>query len=911
MAESGNNIHQNNNNITSTPGDYIYWRQIINTDIDKKVIETNQEFLFPNAQPVSDFIRKGFIITNTKDTYYAFCEQGDITAFTVLQNNTMDNVEFTDLNYETSRKNSSSSNEVFVKKGTPIINTLKKIINFPNKRSEKGSYESINSLDSIDKEFTNKIKGLTKQNKILNDELEIRKDNIKNLEEIIKTNISIMKDENVKNSNEITFWRDSYDECFEKLTNNDEQLASMEMKIEGLMNQNAELNTKLENTNSYEQLCSMKSKYEGLKKQNENIQLENTKLILENKQLQEMKMKYNKIKNEKEILDVENKELNIVLKKYEHLQERINKIEQSEKNIVISEKKVTKMETELKKAIKTISADKNPTRQVTPKREKGNDQATNQYCNSVTSYDERYSNSDSEDSYFCREKKKKNRRRASYVHQQNISRRPTPRPVTPNIEANSDQSSNNNTNELKMILDTFEKTVQNERNAQYVQTISGLNAMQENFDKMLSKSNLQHSIASVNKTLTATDIRLPQGQGLTIINQWITLVERANQDEAARKDIFLRKTEQNVVTLLGGDKECAKLTWDDIKKKLRAKITESDPIEKVIELRKFVWTGEQDPLAFATILKDKYETASSNEKLPKSFEEILILNLVEKMNPYNKETWKDLLKREHDNTINRLCKAWNNKGRAYLFDSKEIIKSSLQKNILDEGMVNTLQYNISTSTDNDNKKVQNIVENKTQTGNDYMFVPNTYGYPQHVWQNAPIYPGGSMPFPTMGAYGCSQLPINTIQNKPPQKQPYRNQNKEGQQHPYRPQNRQEYRPPNNKRELRRESRKNWSDWICYHCGDRNQCLYYACNKCGKESQKHQKPKESWQCRHTTCKLSKNIWERDRWCIGCGNPNPVFPELYPREPGMGFYVYPRAKRGEYTETKNVIEPRDNQ
>ena len=100
-------------------------------------------------------------------------------------------------------------------------------------------------------------------------------------------------------------------------------------------------------------------------------------------------------------------------------------------------------------------------------------------------------------------------------------------------------------------------------------------------------------------------------------------------------------------------------------------ITEVDPVERLIELRKYEWKGDLEPLVFKLNLKNKYDKLSNIKKPEIEFNEMLIMNIISRIRQDKKEIFKTLLKKDIDGTINYMCKLFNEKGPSYYFDADD------------------------------------------------------------------------------------------------------------------------------------------------------------------------------------------------------------------------------------------------
>ena len=145
--------------------------------------------------------------------------------------------------------------------------------------------------------------------------------------------------------------------------------------------------------------------------------------------------------------------------------------------------------------------------------------------------------------------------------------------MTPTMKKNSPilntqqsaRPSNLNQESMKHMLDSFTLNLQEERSNNMESQLKGLEILQNNLKKIADKSDLQRSLASITSNLDSNEIRAPNGQGIFAINKYISQIEKADMDEGVRKILFTTKTDQSVITLLGGENTIKDLEWCEIK----------------------------------------------------------------------------------------------------------------------------------------------------------------------------------------------------------------------------------------------------------------------------------------------------------------------------------------------------------
>ena len=653
------------------------------------------------------------------------------------------------------------------------------------------------------------------------------------------------------------------------IENKDIEIHSYRSKISLL---NSEL-ARCENVKDNE-LRKIKEQCKCVELQSENIRLKQRLKTSESLKSELTSMEHKNIMLEEEITKLKrkcdkNENLKIKLKTAEDacesLSERINKLETTERKLEIKSKECDSLSEELKNLIKDLDVAA---------------QNRNIDNRKIKYSDEINSGSDSDDSYYGKSPKQ--------IQES-----------SPN-SANNSSIKSDNSDSMKDMLKCFKEELQAERAATLENQEKGMNILQKNFKTLVGVSDITRILKSIKNTLKATDIRMAHGAGLYHVSNWIRKVEMATKDDEARKSMIWLKAESGVITLIGGESKCSSYSWEDIKKHLKGAITETDPIEVLQELRRHHWLGHEDPLAFATSLRDRYDCTIAGVTLPKSYEDILFHNLTKKMNNTSRSLWRELLSMGNQDSLIKLAKVWNTKGRSHLFDDEDNVTRA-------GGNINTVSSG-SYSLDPYDRNVDSTI------------------------------PTPNMPFPTMGVQRDSHRQeafsreANTSKSasrdelyhgkndpntsKNMYSNPYRSQdvrysNQYYQQHrrPRYEENYSYHQSGSQRREERKNETNKWRDWLCHGCSSHNQKYFYKCYRCDKEAQKHQIPPNSWQCRGKGCKYPRNYWIKDSWCYGCIYPNPAKSDLKPADyPFHNQTLYERSPPGTFRKTEEVIQPK---
>ena len=116
-------------------------------------------------------------------------------------------------------------------------------------------------------------------------------------------------------------------------------------------------------------------------------------------------------------------------------------------------------------------------------------------------------------------------------------------------------------------------------------------------------------------------------KGLKHLNDWIKEVELLASSDWTRVQMIKLAAQPSVLDLIGIEKEeLKKLTWEDMKKLLVDTIPELDPWKAARHLMDKPMTADDNILAFAANLKEKYKDicrATRQEELQPGYNQIL------------------------------------------------------------------------------------------------------------------------------------------------------------------------------------------------------------------------------------------------------------------------------------------------
>ena len=347
-------------------------------------------------------------------------------------------------------------------------------------------------------------------------------------------------------------------------------------------------------------------------------------------------------------------------------------------------------------------------------------------------------------------------------------------------------------------------------------------------------------------------------KGLKHLNDWIKEVELLASSDRTRVQMIKLAAQPSVLDLIGIEKEeeLKNLTWEDLKKLLVDTIPELDPWKAARHLMEKPMTANDNILAFAANLKEKYKEvcrATKQEELPPGYNQILAAAVLGNMDFKAKWTYRNSILTDPAGTIKQM---------AYFFNQSEDYKRSLfenaSKSVGQEGAVTGGKRTDTTQYEKSNYVVPDMTPAPVQ----------------------PTYPMMSMSTHAGGMYATEEtthvVHVNTA--TPVTSTPYMERHQVEV-----PDVRQNgfltgshHIEGNGSRspisERRRICFRQWQDWRCATCRTRNPATWFTCNKqnCDGRATDQQLPEESWQC-ELTC--GQTNWLGDQYCNSCLKPNP--------------------------------------
>ena len=225
----------------------------------------------------------------------------------------------------------------------------------------------------------------------------------------------------------------------------------------------------------------------------------------------------------------------------------------------------------------------------------------------------------------------------------------------------------NDESTLSSILKDFQKSIEISQINAKVMYNEKVEKIQKEIKDVIANSDTHLKKETVNTKVTAQLLRARNGVGIHPLTSYINEIEMFHENE--RKSMFVATAECSIITILGGLENIQTLTFQEIKSQLYQLVTNVDPVERLIELRKYEWKGDVEPLVFKLKLKNEYDKISNIKKPEIEFDEILTMNITSRIRQDKKEIFKKLLKNDIDGTIKSMCRLFNEKGRNYYFDA--------------------------------------------------------------------------------------------------------------------------------------------------------------------------------------------------------------------------------------------------
>ena len=180
------------------------------------------------------------------------------------------------------------------------------------------------------------------------------------------------------------------------------------------------------------------------------------------------------------------------------------------------------------------------------------------------------------------------------------------------------------------------------------------------------------SIPSKIPELTAENVRLANGKGYEYVHNYFHDIEKSvSGNPHILKELILSKLDNLLLLMIGGTPHLKTLTYEEIKAAVLNIATKPEFMISVEELYAFTWDGTEDPVLYATKLRNKCLLATNIHDKEFNFEHYLIPGLTKKMNKDKRNACVNLLQdttQIHD-VLEYIANVFTEKGKNYFFDT--------------------------------------------------------------------------------------------------------------------------------------------------------------------------------------------------------------------------------------------------
>ena len=182
------------------------------------------------------------------------------------------------------------------------------------------------------------------------------------------------------------------------------------------------------------------------------------------------------------------------------------------------------------------------------------------------------------------------------------------------------------------------------------------------------------SISSKIPELTAEKVRLANGKGYEYVHNYFHDIEKSVSDNPhILKEVILSKLDKLLPLMIKGTPHLKTLTYKEIKTAILNIATKPDFMISVEELYAFTWDGTEDPVLYASKLRNKCLLATHIHDKDFNFEQYLIPGLTNNMNKDKRKACVTLLQdttQIHD-VLEYIANVFTEKGRNYFFETKQ------------------------------------------------------------------------------------------------------------------------------------------------------------------------------------------------------------------------------------------------
>ena len=229
-----------------------------------------------------------------------------------------------------------------------------------------------------------------------------------------------------------------------------------------------------------------------------------------------------------------------------------------------------------------------------------------------------------------------------------------------------------NEKNIKMLLGSISQELNNERQFNIQNNMTGFNIIQNGIHKIVNNTLYKHKLKEITTSLTLEDLTLNFENGTNKLHEFLSKIEKIESDNEIRKQIFVDKVNNDILNLI--DRDIHSIEWNEIKSLLYKNLPDKNLIEEVIKLRSSTWTGTNDQLIFYTELKAKYDILMFDQTPPIKFKDIIITALTNEMEPENKYTCREIMMDDCMEGIKNISKLYNKKGKHFFFKNTNVEK---------------------------------------------------------------------------------------------------------------------------------------------------------------------------------------------------------------------------------------------
>ena len=398
----------------------------------------------------------------------------------------------------------------------------------------------------------------------------------------------------------------------------------------------------------------------------------------------------------------------------------------------------------------------------------------------------------------------------------------------------------------------------------------------------------------IRSRLTIDDLKKENYEGLQSLNKWIKDIEYNVKDDKTKVRMFERTADEQLVEILGMDKEGAtdNTTWNELKVKLREQIPKVNPSQIINSILSEKMSINDNILSFTSKVRRKYNEARmalNNKEMEHDLNYVLAKTVVGNMNETGKDTYEPRIMKNAQETIKEMEEEFRT--------NKDYMKSLFKKDNEDRNTGGNTVKKGENRQGNGEKTVmfyegeedRILTTEISREGRERERIQNQYIRNRHLEERREERPDGPFQQPT----GSSRVAAGRTED------PSTRRN-DG----YTP---QQGNSQNNLTygERRKEMLRSWNDWRCEICDKTNRASWYTCDRrrCTGKQTGRQRPRNAWTC-NERCGQNNYVW--DWWCTKCLQQKPGTPEETRRPVPTHWKPIPREQQIWYSRPP-IINP----